>query len=141
MITATYNALKAAIESADDVDGRVYDSFRKNADGTFAREQYVILYASAPIATRSGRYTGVPTWDALTADWDYRVKFVGVSAAAVLELMDRVVPQLTGVVLTVAGRRNDPISVTASGVLVPITEVKSVMYSGDLRVRFTSHPA
>lgn len=141
MIEATYNALKTAMESGDHMGGRVFDSFRVNADGTYKRDQYAILYASAPIATRSNRYTGVPTWDALTADWDYRVKFVGVTATAVLQLMDAAVPALTGVVLPVAGRRNDPISVTASGVLVPVTDPKGPMYTADIRVRFTSHPA
>lgn len=140
MITPHFNAIKARIEAESTLAGDVHDTVRIDAEGGLIRDNYVILYRSPPESIGSGRFNAVADSSSeLTFIFDVRA--VGTSAAMCGAVLDKVMAQLVGFRLVVAGRSCTPIRLESSGRVTADQSVKPFLFYADAGFEFVSRPA
>lgn len=108
-----YAAVKARLEAAAVLTGRVHSAMAFAADGKPIRTAYVILYGGGPDDLDDDRFTAAQSVDS-TAEYVYPVRAVGPTADSALATASVAFAQLVGAKLTVTGRRLDAIRHTFS---------------------------
>lgn len=140
MISEHFDAIKARLEAGTGLSGKVHDTARINADGGLVRDQYVILYRSAPETIATDRFNHVAgVGHVLTFLVDVRA--VGTSPSNCGAVLDRVLTQLTGHSLTVSGRSCTPMTLESSGRVAIDQSVKDFLYYADVSFELISRPA
>jgi len=128
---AHYAAVKARLEADAALAGKVFDSARMaGTPPTLVRDQYVILFAH-PGDRDDDRLTAPQAADS-DADYEWRIRAVGITADAVLLLLTNVTAQLSGHRLVVAGRACTPIEVESDGEVEPDLTVYPPLFYGDV---------
>lgn len=143
MITAHFDAVKDRLEEHVALDGKVFDSARVNADGTYIRTNYVILFGGAPVEFGGDRQARRQIRND-NAIFDYTLRAVGISADIPRKLIDAIADQLTEWIPQIPGRRCSPMHYPpAQSPQVRLeTSVKPPLYYADvewtLRSLFTN---
>lgn len=140
MISEHFDAVEARLEADTDLAGRVHDTVRLDANGGLIRDQYVILYRSVPESIVSGRFNMIPEADS-DVTFMVDVRAVGTSPKKCGAVMDRILTQLVGHRLVVAGRSCAPLVLDSSSRIVADQLVKQFMYYADVGFELTSRPA
>lgn len=91
MIADHYGAVQARLELR--LPGKVSDSARLNTDGTYRRENYVILLGGAPAETGGDRQAHSQILND-NAVFDYKMRVVGTSPGVVRDMLDAVNAQM-----------------------------------------------
>lgn len=139
MIAEHYAAVKTLIESAPALAGKVFPAARTNPDGGLVRDTYVILFPSAP-ELDDDRLTAVQS--ALsTATFEFDVRAVAPTAVGVLNVLDHLIPQIAGAIITVDGRRCDPARVASPDPVTPDDSTSPPMYYADVELTVVSRRA
>jgi len=140
VITPHFNAIKARIEGDTALTGKVFDTVRIDDAGGLIRDNYVILYRSPADQVASNRFNAVADSQAeLTFIVDVRA--VGTSAVQCGAVLDKVMTQLVGYRLVVAGRSCTPIRLESSGRVTADQSVKPFLFYADAGFEFVSRPA
>lgn len=137
MISEHYEALQSRIEAGEGLSGKVHDTVRLDATGGLIRDQYVILYNPVPLDFTVDRYTGLPSYEG-TTDWECDFRVVGNSPSRVRATLARVLAQLVGHRLVVAGRQPALLTVAAGSRIREDQSVKNFLYFADGSVEWTS---
>lgn len=140
MITPHFNAIKGRIEGDAALVGKVFDTVRLDDAGGLIRDNYVILYRSAPSSFDNGRLTAVSQY-ASEATFLVDFRAVGTSATQCGAVMDKVLTQLLGHRLLVTGRVCSPIVLDSSDPVRADQSVKPFLFYQDAAVEFVSSPA
>ncbi|MCU1441136.1 MAG: hypothetical protein JWP85_2133 [Rhodoglobus sp.] len=105
---AEYDAVKARLEAQAALAGKVSESARRNpTTGALLREQYVILFGGPPDELGDERLAS-PQAATSDAVYIYPTRTVSVTAEGARLTFQKVMGQLVGCVLVVAGRRCYP---------------------------------
>ncbi len=102
MIRATYDALKARLETAPQLTGKIYASLRFNADAP-VRTNYVILYPTGPDVLDDERNTSEQS-AASDAMFMFDLRFIAVDSLGALTLLEAGTTVLSGHRLQITGR-------------------------------------
>lgn len=140
MIAETYDALKARLESHEQLSGRVFDTvIYDTATQTYRTDYYVILNHALPDEITYGRYTAVADYDA-TGTFVYDIRVVGKTADQVARVMDAVLRLTVGHRLVIDGRKCDPMSVDSSSPVNYEAAVKPPLYTADVGLELINRP-
>lgn len=104
---AEFEAFKSRLEGSSILAGKVFPVVRKDDDGP-VRANYVVARSSVPDRLDDLRHTAVPVFES-SRRFTYDVRVVTVDADGLDTLGEAVLKQLVGHVLTVPGRRCDPV--------------------------------
>ena len=134
---AHYDALKARIELAPTLTGKVDSSVRIKVPGEVVRDNYVVLWPTGPDDLGDGRFTGVQRAQS-RARYRYDVRAVAVDANGCMLLAQAILDQTVGHTLTVDGRACRPCRLDECG---RVQHDKTVnLYFQDLVIEVLSEP-
>lgn len=105
---AEFTAFRTRLAAHALLSGKVETAVRLTDGGEPVRANYVVAKPAGPDRLRDDRYTATQE-PASKRRFTYDVRVVAVDADGVLLLANAVIGQLVGHVLTVTGRRCDPI--------------------------------
>lgn len=122
---AHYEALKARIE----VDPKLHVSpvMKRSADGSPVRESYVIVWPTGPETIDDERLAKDQDVDS-DCEYVYDWQAVAVDALGAGDVADRVIAQVIGQRLEVAGRRCDSIRITSIDPVEPDSEIRPPLF-------------
>lgn len=128
MDEAHYGAVRARLETV--FSGRVFDSARVNPDGSFVRDNYVVLFGGSPAELGGDRYRRSQVADD-NAIYDYTVRLVGVSPSVVRSMVADVRGLLVGWVPRITGRSCRPVKRSGGDDVRPEQDVKPPLFFAD----------
>lgn len=102
MISDHYEAVEDRL--LERLPGKVSDTARLNADGTYRRENYVILLGGSPAETGGDRQARKQVLND-NAVFDYKMRVVGTSPGVVRDMLDAVNEQMFEWTPQIPGRR------------------------------------
>lgn len=125
-----YNAVKDRLEDASALSDKVFDSARLNADGTFVRANYIILFGGSPAELGGDRQFRQQVADD-NAVFDFTLRGVGTSATAARSMLMAAATQLVGWVPQISGRYCRPVRFTGGDDPRPDMSVKPPLFFAD----------
>ena len=112
---AEYSAFLARLRAHPSLANKTDTAVRTDSAGTPVRANYIVAFPAIPDDLRDARYTALQSVDS-DRFLSFDVRAVAVDAEGLLLHVDWVMSQLIGHVLTVPGRRCDPIRMATDGV-------------------------
>lgn len=103
MFVPTFNAIQSRLEGDSKLSGKIAETIRRTMGGDPVRENYVILFPTAPRSLADDRFMAVQSVDS-RATWEFDTRIVATTSDAVGALADAVVGRLVGHVLVIPGR-------------------------------------
>lgn len=131
------NAVKARLAESPLLDGIIHAAVRRRGEGEFVRENYVVLWTTAPDGIEPVRYTQLGNGGA-RATYTFEVRVVAVDDDGCAQLAEAVIAQLAGHTLTVPGRSLHPTEFLEGGDVE--YEPKPDLFYCDLSFRVVSDP-
>lgn len=139
-VSEHFDAVKAQIETDEALEGKGYDTARRDIEGKLVRDTYWILFGGAPEALDDDRFTK-PQDAASTAEYVYTVRAVSVTAAGCRATINKIIAKLAGAALAVSGRSLDKLRLTGSEDPKPDYSVRPPLFFADLEFTLVSRRA
>ena len=138
MYAEHYAAVEARLTSDPRLAGKVFDVVRRNDNGDFIRANYLVL--TIGLAETGGDRQAMAQVHEDNAVFDLKVRAVGISADAVMLLLNAVSSRWLGWVPDIAGRRCSSIRYPQQSVeILADTTVQPPLYYADVEYTLRSH--
>lgn len=137
MFTPIFDALDDRLQGETTLAGKISQTVRRTLGGDAVRENYVILFPTAPLTLGDDRFLAPQSIDS-TSDWEFDIRVVATTSGAVGELSGVVAARLIGHVLIVPGRTCTRIRLEPDETSDVEYDKTAQLYYQDLTFRFTS---
>jgi len=136
-VIAEYTDVKSRLTADPAV--KVYDAVRQDANGKLLRETYLLLFPGAGDAD-DDRLSAAQSPDS-DVEFEWRIRAVSINTDGIMLLLAKVRNQLSGYVVTAAGRLCSPIRIEDDSDVEPDYSVTPPLLYCDVYITFRSNRA